>query len=186
MLVLLVIVLLLLLLSGGPRFGWYGTRSTTYDVFGIILLIVLVYVVLALLSLAPAILMVTPVYAQGTPVNVAPSSVAVPINVPNVVLWSTVVGFVLPPVLSIVQQPSWTDQARAWVAFIACIPFAAGTVYFNGAFNAADLVTSFLLIFVTAISTYKMFWKPTQISVKIEKATSRVPQGATTAHELHT
>ena len=91
----------------------------------------------------------------------------------NLIMWGLIVGFVMPPLLAIVQQPGWTPMVRSLVMFVASILAAVGTVYFTeGAFDTANLTTTVLVVMVTAISTYKGLWQPTTIAPKIEGATS--------------
>ena len=96
----------------------------------------------------------------------------------NLVMWGLVVGFLMPPLLAIVQQPGWTVGVRSIVMFVASIVAGAGTVYFNGGFDFSEpdkIITTVLVIMVTAISTYKGLWQTTGIATKIEIATS--PKG---------
>jgi uncharacterized membrane protein len=93
----------------------------------------------------------------------------------NILMWAGIVGFFMPPLLSIVQQPGWSQPLRAIVMFVASIVAALGTVYFTtgtDAFTRDNLITTVLVVMVTAIATYKGLWTPTQISPKIEVATS--------------
>jgi hypothetical protein len=87
-------------------------------------------------------------------------------------MWSLIVGFALPPVLSIVQQSDWSDRLRAVVAFVACAVAAAGTAYFQGDLTGERFVEAGLVILVTEIATYKGFWKPTGVSPAIETKTN--------------
>lgn len=95
----------------------------------------------------------------------------------DLVMWTLIVGFLLPPLLAIVQQPSWSAPLRSIVMFVACIIAGIGTVYFtdDGSFTKERLISSFLLVMVTAISTYKGLWQTTTIAPKIEAATSPKP-----------
>lgn len=90
----------------------------------------------------------------------------------NLAMWSLVVGFFSPIVISMLQQPGWSNQVRALVAFIFCALVAIPTAYFAGDLEGKDYVASGLLILVTAIASYRDFWKPTAVSPKIEAATS--------------
>lgn len=90
------------------------------------------------------------------------------------VLWSTVVGFALPPVLSVVMRAQWRPETKGLAAFAACLIAAAGTVWLRGDLrHGADLASSFLLIFSGAIATYRLYWRPTGIAPAIERATDR-------------
>lgn len=90
----------------------------------------------------------------------------------NLEMWSLVVGFLLPPVLSIVQQPRWSETTQSVVAFLACALAGAGTAFFQGDLTGRRFAEAGLVILVAAIATYKGFWKPTKISPAIEALTS--------------
>lgn len=90
----------------------------------------------------------------------------------NLEMWALIVGFLLPPALSLVMQTGWGQQLQAIVAFAACAVAGAGTAYFQGDFTGRRFVEAGLVILVTTIATYKGFWKPTSISPAIEKATT--------------
>ena len=90
----------------------------------------------------------------------------------NLEMWALVVGFLLPPVLSILMQSGWSQPVQAFVAFVACAVAGAGTAYFQGDLTGRRFVEAGLVVLVTTIATYKGFWKPTRISPTIEEATS--------------
>lgn len=90
----------------------------------------------------------------------------------NAQMWSLVVGFVIPPLLAVVQQPSWSAKWRAVVMFVVALLAGAGTAFFTDQFEGKDVTTSVLIVLVTAIATYESFWKKTGIAPAIEKATS--------------
>jgi hypothetical protein len=87
-----------------------------------------------------------------------------------------VTGPLLPLIISIINQPKWSDGLRAIVAGIvaaiagAAVAWHAGLFAggFAGVFTAANAVVLFRL----ASSFYKHFWKPTGVSPAIEHATS--------------
>jgi VIT1/CCC1 family predicted Fe2+/Mn2+ transporter len=87
-------------------------------------------------------------------------------------MYSLIAGFLLPPVLAIVQQQGWSDQIRAVVAFLACALVGAGVAYFQGDLTGKRVVTGILVVMVTALTTYRNFWKPTQIAPAIEAKTT--------------
>lgn len=90
----------------------------------------------------------------------------------NLQMWSLIIGFVLPPVLAIVQQSKWPDATRASAAFVACAVAGAGVAYFQGDLTGRRWVEAALVVFVAAISTYQSFWKPTGIAPAIESRTN--------------
>lgn len=100
----------------------------------------------------------------------------------NLVMWSLIVGFLAPPVISVIQQPKWSDTARAVFTSIFAVVAGGATAYFNGEFRAGDIVGTILVIGVAAITFYRGFFKPTGISPAIENATSKTPPTAQQAH----
>lgn len=90
----------------------------------------------------------------------------------NLEMWALIVGFLLPPALSIVMQTGWSTQLQALVAFLACALAGAGTAYFQGDLTGRRFVEAGLVVLVATIATYKGFWKPTRVSPTIEAATS--------------
>lgn len=90
----------------------------------------------------------------------------------NLDLWNLVAGFLLPPVLAVIQQPRWPDWLRAGVAFVAALLVAVGTTYFEGGISGEDWVRSALVVFVVAVATYASFWKKTGLAPRIEEATA--------------
>ena len=87
-------------------------------------------------------------------------------------MYSLLVGFFLPPVLSIVQQSSWSDRLRAVVAFAACLLAGAGVAYFQGDLTGKRFITGALVVMVTGLATYRNFWKPTGVAPAIETKTN--------------
>lgn len=90
----------------------------------------------------------------------------------NFQMWSMIVGFALPPVLSFVMQSKWSQQLQSAVAFLACLIAGAGTAYFQGTLNFERFAEAALVILVTTISTYKGFWKPIGVAPTIEENTN--------------
>lgn len=91
----------------------------------------------------------------------------------NAAMWAGIVGFFLPHLLAIVQQPGWSKGMQAVVTFAGSLVAAIGTVLIqNDGWSWHDWVSSSLLILVTAIATYHGLWKPTGVAPAIEKSTS--------------
>ena len=94
------------------------------------------------------------------------------ITISDLEMWSLIVGFALPPVLSVVMQSGWSQRLQAVVAFAAAAIAGAGTAYFQGDLTGERFVEAGLVILVSAIATYKGFWKPTGVSPAIETKTN--------------
>lgn len=91
----------------------------------------------------------------------------------NTGMWSLIVGFLLPPVIAVVQQERWQAGFKAIIAFVICLLAAVGTVLIQvGSWDWHKWIQSALLILVTAIATYHGFWKPTDVAPAVERATS--------------
>lgn len=91
----------------------------------------------------------------------------------NLVMWNLVVGFVLPMLIAVLQQPRFSKQSRAIITAVVCALGGAGTAYFNEDFQAGDVVGSILIVAVATITFYKGFFQPTGVSGAIESATSK-------------
>lgn len=97
----------------------------------------------------------------------------------NAAMWALIVGFFLPHLLAVVQQPRFSQGLRAVITFAGSLIAAVGTVLIqNDGWSWHDWVSSSLLILVTAIATYKGLWKPTQIAPAVEHSTSGTSKGA--------
>jgi len=87
--------------------------------------------------------------------------------------WSAIIGFLAPIVIAWIQQPKWPDWLRAVVTFLFCLLVGAGNVWLNGDLSSGtDWVSAVGIIFVSAITAFKGFWKPTGIADKMEATTS--------------
>lgn len=91
----------------------------------------------------------------------------------NAQMFAVIIAFFIPPVLALVQQPTWPDWLRSALMFVVAVAVGTGTLYFAGtlAFDTG-LATNILLVLVTAIGVYHGFYKPTGIAPAIEHATS--------------
>lgn len=90
----------------------------------------------------------------------------------NFEMWSLIVGFALPPALSVIIQSGWSQRLQSVVAFLACAVAGAGVAYFQGDLTGRRFVEAGLVVLVAAIATYKGFWKPTGVSPGIETKTN--------------
>jgi uncharacterized membrane protein YqaE (UPF0057 family) len=93
----------------------------------------------------------------------------------NLAMWNLVVGFFLPPLLAVIQQPGFSKPVKAMLTFVVCLLMSIVTLALDDTvgLNFQSWVTSSLMILVTTIATYQSLWKPTGIAPAIEAATSR-------------
>lgn len=100
----------------------------------------------------------------------------------NLQMWSLLVGFLAPLVVSVVQQPRWSSGVRTLVTVVLCIVFGVGTVYFEGNLrDTSDVVGTILLILLSAVAFYKRVWAQVGVAQAIEQATSPKRSGSSRA-----
>lgn len=87
-------------------------------------------------------------------------------------MWSFLVGALAPLLIAVLQQPTWGRPLRALVGLVVIVLLALGTCYFQGDFEGRSIVSSLLVLLVTAYASYGHFWKPTGIAPGLESATS--------------
>lgn len=91
----------------------------------------------------------------------------------NLQLWSSVVGVVMPVLISLVNQPQWRPWVKSAVAIASSVIAAGVTCELSGQLSTSDLAGAAITVATAAIATYHLFWKPTGAAPKIEAATSR-------------
>lgn len=87
-------------------------------------------------------------------------------------MYSGVIGFFVPVLISVIVQTGWSDRAKAIAAFLVSLAAGAGTAYFSGNFDGRDVVTCALITLTVGISTYYGFWKPIGVAPAIQAATT--------------
>lgn len=87
--------------------------------------------------------------------------------------WSFLVGFLMPLLTAVVQQPGWSAKLRAWVGVAASGVAGLVTVALqHGIHLDGHLMASMATVVVASQSTYMAFWKKTGITSAVETATS--------------
>lgn len=90
----------------------------------------------------------------------------------DLMLWSTFIGAVLPPLIALVNQATWSSAWKFIVAVLTSIAVSAVTVWLRGEFSPTNWFRSALVVALAAIATYHTGWKPSGIAPSIEVATS--------------
>lgn len=90
----------------------------------------------------------------------------------NLALWSAIVAFFLPPVLSFLLQSKWSTRVKAAVFFVVSNVAAGGTAYFQGELTGRRWLDSALIIVAGAAAFYHGFWKPSGVAPKIESVSN--------------
>jgi hypothetical protein len=90
----------------------------------------------------------------------------------NLVQWSAIVAFVIPLVLSVLNQSKWSSQVKAGLFFAVSLVAAAGTAYFQGDLTGKRWLDSAIVIVPAAAAIYHGFWKPVGLAPAIEQKTN--------------
>lgn len=90
----------------------------------------------------------------------------------NLVQWSAIVAFFVPPVVALVNQQKWSSKAKAAVFFTVSVIAAGGTSYFQGDLTGKRWLDSALVIVAAGTAFYHGLWKPTNVAPTIEASTS--------------
>lgn len=87
-------------------------------------------------------------------------------------MWNIVIGFAMPLLVALVNQWRWPATVKGLVAFAVCAIAAAVTVYVRDGWDGQTWLRTLMVIFLTAVATYRLWWQPSQIAPRIEQATS--------------
>jgi tetrahydromethanopterin S-methyltransferase subunit C len=109
---------------------------------------------------------------QQAPASRTVTATGVPVGFTDLQMWDLIVGFLAPLLVSVIIQSHWDTLAQTICAAIVTIILAAITVYIEGSFSPQDLISSILIIGVTAMNMYNHFWKHTGVTQSIEAATN--------------
>lgn len=74
-------------------------------------------------------------------------------------LLSAVVGFFLPLLIAILQQPRWPNWYRSLITVLVCLAVGTLTAYVQGNLIVGSILRRSLIIVFSALSTYQGFWK---------------------------
>ncbi len=87
-------------------------------------------------------------------------------------MWNIVIGFFMPLVVALINQARWPATIKGLSSFAVCAAAAAVTVYVRGDWGAETWLRTVLVIFLTAIATYRLWWRPSEIAPRVEQATT--------------
>jgi hypothetical protein len=87
--------------------------------------------------------------------------------------WGLILGVLTPLVVSIIQQPRWSDPVRAIIHVVAAVVVGVVTVLANGQItDQSTILTTIAVVLVASSAAYGYVWKPLGVAPKIERATS--------------
>lgn len=87
-------------------------------------------------------------------------------------MWSGIVGFAVPPLVSVFVQSSWPAWARAVFAFAVCMAGGGVTAALTGYLEGAGTARAALVVLFSALTFYRTFWHPSKIATMIETKTN--------------
>ena len=96
--------------------------------------------------------------------------------------WATLLGILLPLLVSVINQPWLSVSAKHAVAVALAIVVGSATVFFTGApLSWATIGTAVSAVYAASQFAYSVLWRPTGVSPAIESATSaKVIDGTST------
>lgn len=87
----------------------------------------------------------------------------------NIEEWSTIVGFLMPALVSVINQVHWLSWQKALVALLASVVGGTVTALLNHNFTGASWVTAIAIVFGSSQLFYHTWFKNSGISAAIEK-----------------
>jgi len=84
---------------------------------------------------------------------------------------AAIVGFLMPPVIAFITKENWTPQLKGLIAFAVCVLATLATLGYESSVDWHNVKTLMPIVFISAISTYHFWWKPTGISDAVGKTT---------------
>lgn len=91
--------------------------------------------------------------------------------------WAAVVGFVLPAVIAVVNRAEWKAWLKALVALGTSVLAGTVTALLSGDFTGSTWLQAIGIAFAASAASYKLWWKSSGISDKIEQAVNVVAAG---------
>jgi hypothetical protein len=90
----------------------------------------------------------------------------------SLVQLALLIGFLLPHIISLVNQQHWSPGLKSIVAFGVCVVAAIVTVWAKGTLDLHHLSATLGIIYLMARSSYAGLWKPLGVSDAIEASTT--------------
>jgi hypothetical protein len=131
----------------------------------------------AILFLASALLLVVAPHAYAD-TGAAPADSTGSI-VTTTALWGLIVGVITPPIVAVIQQPTWSTQTRSIVGAGIAVVFAVVTCWVDGSLgHGQTLLATIGAVLVASQTTYRELWSKVGVTQAIEGATSPSPEGS--------
>lgn len=86
-----------------------------------------------------------------------------------------VIGALLPLLIAVLNRQGWTTQIKSVFALVVCLAAAAITSFVSDGVDLNDPSFDWVAwagtIYASAMVSFSRFWKPTEVSEKIESST---------------
>lgn len=81
-------------------------------------------------------------------------------------------GVVLPFIIAVINQTTWSPKVRGAVAFILCLAAAAGLAALHGTLTLGHWRDTAIVVTGAALVMYHALWKPSGLAPALEDATT--------------
>ena len=98
-------------------------------------------------------------------------------------IWSLLVGAGMPPIVALLIRVRWQPWQKAVTAAAVSIAGGGVTAWLGGYMHGMTAVRCVLVVLLSTLAFYRLWWRPSGIAPAIEKATS--PAVGTGRHELY-
>lgn len=98
----------------------------------------------------------------------------------NLVMWTALVGTLMPVLIAFVNRTTWSSGTKATVALVSSAVAGIATAWLNGELAGRDVIAAVLVAATATTVAYHAWWKPTGIAPALEEATSPTPRGYAT------
>ncbi len=107
------------------------------------------------------------------------NGVGAPAGVPDLVMFSALVGTFMPVLVAVIQQPRWSPIVRALVVVASSVAVGAGTAALEGTLTGQRWTTAALIVGTAAVAAYRMFWYRAAAQIEAKTSGEPVPGEAT-------
>jgi hypothetical protein len=88
--------------------------------------------------------------------------------------WSLILGVLLPPLIAILQRPSFPSHLRAGITVVVCVAAGLVGLAIEGKLGvgAKTIVINLLVVIGAAVTFHEHVWKNLRVTPTIERATT--------------
>ena len=87
-------------------------------------------------------------------------------------IWSLLVGAGMPPIVALLIRAQWQSWQKAVTAAAVSVVGGGVTAWLGGYLHGMTIVRCVLMVLLSTLGFYRIWWRPSGIAPAIEKATS--------------